>query len=143
MFKNEDDFKKIVSRLNNIDNKPNPAHRENLRRQMLSAFNETNQRTLAGQTLIRTIIKSRITKLATAAIIIITIGFFAVHRSPPEQTRDHTPTEVATSPAKMLTLGSTTMAYRRGGMDAVEKQIEKAFTMLGPRTTSIPLEDLL
>jgi len=76
-------------------------------------------------------------------VIIIAVGLFLVHRSPPEQTRDHSTTEVAKAPAKMLTLGSTTMAYRRGGMDAVEKQIEKAFTMLGPRTTNIPFEDLI
>ena len=35
MFDNEKDFKRIVDRLN-IDNTPNDAHRENLRRQMLS-----------------------------------------------------------------------------------------------------------
>lgn len=137
MFKNENDFKKIVSQLN-IDDKPNPAHRENLRRQMLSAFSEGQQ----PKTAWRAIIKSPITKLA-AAVIIIAVGLFLIHRSPPEQTRDHSTTEVAKAPAKMLTLGSTTMAYRRGGMDAVEKQIEKAFTMLGPRTTSIPFEDLI
>ncbi len=138
MFKNENDFKKIVSRLN-IDNKPNDAHRQNLRRQMLSAFGRSGQHRISWQT----IMKSPITKLAIAAVIIIAVGLFLVHRSPPEQTRDHSTTEVAKAPAKMLTLGSTTMAYRRGGMDAVEKQIEKAFTMLGPRTTNIPFEDLI
>jgi len=138
MFKNENDFKKIVSQLN-IDNKPNDAHRQNLRRQMLSAFSKGQQ----PKTTWQSIIKSPITKLAAAAVIIIAVGLFLVHRSPPEQTRDHSTTEVAKAPAKMLTLGSTTMAYRRGGMDAVEKQIEKAFTMLGPRTTNIPFEDLI
>lgn len=39
MFKNESDFKKIVDRLD-IDSNPSPAHRESLRRQMLSVFNE-------------------------------------------------------------------------------------------------------
>ena len=137
MFKNENDLKNIVNQLN-IDDKPNDAHHQNLRRQMLSAFSESQQ----PKTTWRAIIKSPITKLA-AAVIIIAVGLFLVHRSPPEQTRDHSTTEVAKAPAKMLTLGSTTMAYRRGGMDAVEKQIEKAFTMLGPRTTNIPFEDLI
>ena len=75
MFKNEDDFKKIVSRLN-IDNKPNPVHRENLRRQMLSVFNKARTKTLhAGQwqTIGRTIMKRPITKLAAAAVIIIAV----------------------------------------------------------------------
>jgi len=76
MFKNEDDFKKIVSRLN-IDNKPNPVHRENLRRQMFSVFNETKQKpsahTATWQTIRRTIMKRPITKVATAAVVIVVI----------------------------------------------------------------------
>ena len=91
MFRNEADFKKIVSRLN-IDNKPNPVHRENLRRQMLSAFNETGPRRFASQkrssegspratvfqTLRRTIMKSPVPKFAAAAavIIVIVIGLY-------------------------------------------------------------------
>ena len=71
MFKNQADFERIVSRLN-IDTEPNPAHRENLRRQMLSVFNETAQKrtTLLG-VFRRSIMKSPITKLAAAAVIII------------------------------------------------------------------------
>jgi len=68
MFKDEKDFKKIVERLE-IDSKPRPAHREKLRRQMLSVFKETCERSLltgAWQFLGRTIMKSKITKLAAA-----------------------------------------------------------------------------
>ncbi len=81
MFKNEADFKKIVSRLN-IDSKPNPAHCENLRRQMLSAFNEAGEqpgaRTTVFQTLRRTIMKRPVPKFAAAAavIIVIVIGLY-------------------------------------------------------------------
>jgi len=81
MFKNEADFEKLVSRFN-IDNKPNPAHRENLRRQMLSAFNETGEQDITQptilQTLRRTIMKSPVPKFAAAAavIIIIVIGLY-------------------------------------------------------------------
>jgi outer membrane lipoprotein-sorting protein len=73
MFENENDCKNIVSRLN-IDDKPNDAHRENLRRKMLSVFNKAHTKTLhAGQwqTIRRTIMKRPITKLAAAAVIII------------------------------------------------------------------------
>jgi outer membrane lipoprotein-sorting protein len=75
MFKNEFDFKKLIDRLG-IDDRPNPAHREDLRQQMLSVFNETETRplrTAAWQTIGRTIMKGRITKLAAAAVIIIAI----------------------------------------------------------------------
>jgi hypothetical protein len=75
MFKNEDDFKNIVDRLN-IDDKPNDSHRENLHSQMLSVFNKARPKTPhAGQwqTIRRTIMKRPITKLAAAAVIIIAV----------------------------------------------------------------------
>jgi len=74
MFKNESDFKKIVGRLN-IDNKPNPAHRESLRRKMLSVFNKTGEKygpqATFFHTLRRTIMKSPISKLAAAAAVLL------------------------------------------------------------------------
>ncbi len=76
MFKDESEFKRIVARLN-IDAGPNPAHRETLRRRMLSVFNETAQqsqkRTTPLGVLRRTIMKSPVTKLAAAAVVIIAV----------------------------------------------------------------------
>jgi hypothetical protein len=79
MFKNEADFKRLTDRLN-IDDKPNSAHRENLRRQMLSAFDEAAQksttRIIDFRTFGRIIMKSKMIKLAAAATIIIVAGIF-------------------------------------------------------------------
>lgn len=79
MFKNEADFEKTVVRLN-IDNKPNPAHRESLRREMLSAFNKTGQKSQKRPTPLgvfrRIIMKSPIAKIAAAAAIIIVAILF-------------------------------------------------------------------
>ncbi len=76
MFKDEADFEKVVGRLN-IDTEPNPAHRENLRRQMLSVFNQAEQesatRIIVFRTLRRLTMKSPITKIAAAAAIIIAV----------------------------------------------------------------------
>jgi tetratricopeptide (TPR) repeat protein/outer membrane lipoprotein-sorting protein len=76
MFKDESEFKKVVNRLN-IDTEPNQSHRDDLRRQMLNVFNETKQQSQkpgAPQSVLRsTIMKSHITKLAAAAIIIVAI----------------------------------------------------------------------
>jgi len=82
MFKNEADFERIVSRLN-IDNKPNPAHRENLRWQMLSVFNKTGEQpTTQSRPLWRTIMKSPITRLAAAAVVIIAVMVGIYHFKP-------------------------------------------------------------
>ena len=76
MFKNEADFKELVKWLN-IDDKANPAHRESLRRQMLSAFNESAQQNEPHVKIFlllrRTIMQSKIIKLAIAAAIIIAV----------------------------------------------------------------------
>ncbi|MHC4620741.1 MAG: LolA family protein [Planctomycetota bacterium] len=79
MSNNETDFKELISRLN-VDTKPNPAHRESLRRKILSVFDETCKsrpvRMLpAGtwQAVRRSIMTSKVTKLAAAAVIIIAV----------------------------------------------------------------------
>ena len=77
MFKNEDDLKETVSRLN-IDDKPNPGHRESLREQMLSVFDTSEEQSISkSRPLWRTIMKSPISKLAAAAVIIIA-AFIAI-----------------------------------------------------------------
>ena len=77
MFKDEADFEKVVGRLN-IDTEPNQAHRENLRRQMLSVFNQAEQepatRIIVFRALRSLIMKSPITKIAAAAAIIIAVS---------------------------------------------------------------------
>ena len=74
MFKGETEFKKVVDRLH-IDTMPSSKHREKLRRQMLSVFNETSQNRMTPLSVFRrTIMKSPITKLSTAAAIIVFIA---------------------------------------------------------------------
>ena len=88
----------------------------------------------------RIIIRSRMIKIAAAAaVIIVGISLLAVlvHQGPDEQ---HIP---FVSPAKMTTAMSLTLAYRRGGMDAVDEQCEKAIRMLGPRQLRLTLGQLL
>ncbi len=76
MFKDESEFEKIANRLK-IDTEPNPKHREELRRQVLSAFNEAGRRTTTRiidfKTIRRKIMKSPIIKIAAAAVIVIAV----------------------------------------------------------------------
>lgn len=80
MFKDESDFKKVVSHLS-IDTEPNPAHREDLRRRMLSTFDEQQPATriIVLHKFRRTIMKSQITKIAAAAAIIIVVSVSVYH----------------------------------------------------------------
>ena len=88
------------------------------------------------------IIRSRMIKLtAAAAVIIAGLGLLAVfvHQGPGEQPVP----KVVKSPTKMMTAMSLTMAYRRGGIDALDKHCEKALKKLGPRQLRLTLGQLL
>ena len=88
------------------------------------------------------VLKSGITRLAAAAVIIAAVGSLIAYRSSRKQEYAQV-ASAAQSPAKMMTAISLTMAYRRGGMEAVERQFDKALKMLGPRPASISLQELL
>ena len=77
MFKNEDDLGKLVSRCD-IDDEPNHAHRQKLLGQMLSVFDGPAKTTISAwansANFGRIIMKTRITKLAAAAVVIIAVA---------------------------------------------------------------------
>jgi hypothetical protein len=88
------------------------------------------------------ILRNRMIKLsAAAAVVIVSIGLFAVlvHEGPGEQSVPKVPE----SPTKMMTAMSLTMAYRRGGIEALDEQCEKAVRILGPRHLRLTLGQLL
>jgi len=88
------------------------------------------------------IIRSRVIRLAAAAaVVIVGISLLAilVHQGPDEQNG----LSYDQSPTKMMSAISLTMAYRRGGIDALDEQCEKAIRMLGPRPLPLTLGQLL
>jgi hypothetical protein len=91
--------------------------------------------------LLSVLLGSRVTRLAAAAVIIVAIGF-VVHRISREHTDGQITSEPAKSPSEMLTFMSLTMAYRQGGIEAVEKQCEQAVELLGPRTKNLSVREL-
>lgn len=91
----------------------------------------------------RIITLSRMTKLtAAAAVIIVAISFFIAHQGPSEQGRTTRVLEIAESPSEIMTMKSLKVAYRRGGIEGIENQCEKALKILGPQPASISLGDL-
>jgi hypothetical protein len=90
----------------------------------------------------RIILRSRATRLAAAAVIIVAIGLFTLQWDPREQEPPQTP-DVAKSPAEMLSVMSLNMAYRRGGIEAVDEQSNRAFEMLGSQPARVSIDELL
>lgn len=88
------------------------------------------------------ILRSRAARLAAAAVIIVAVGLLMVYRNPGEQQQPQT-VSAAKSPVEMMTTMSLTIAYRKGGMEAVEEQYNEAFKLIGPRPESLSVKHIL
>jgi len=93
--------------------------------------------------ILKVVLKSPLTKLAAAAVIIVAIGFFIVHQRSSEQADTTTVSKVPKSPVEMMTAISLERAFRRGGIEAVEKQCKQAFKPIGPWPRSLSVEQIL
>ena len=91
----------------------------------------------------RIVTLSRMMKLtAAAAVIIVGISFYIARQGPSEQSITTKFLETVESPSEIMTMKSLTIAYRRGGIEGIENQCEKALKILGPQPASISLGDL-
>jgi hypothetical protein len=93
--------------------------------------------------ILKVFLKSPLTKIAAAAVIIVAISFFIAHQGPSEQSDTTTVSKAAKSPVEMMTALSLERAFRRGGIKAVENQCEQALKLLGSRTASLSYRELL
>ncbi len=108
------------------------------------AVMEQTMRAKSAPSTARIITLSRMMKLtAAAAVIIAGISFFIAHPGPGEQNDSITVVKTFESPAEIMTMKSLKIAYRRGGIEGIENQFEKALKILGPQPASLSLGDLL
>jgi hypothetical protein len=91
----------------------------------------------------RLVLKSPTTRFAAAAVIIVSIGLFVFHHQSGERIEPLEVLEVKKSPAELTTFASLTFAYRRGGIELVEKICDRAITLAGPRPAEISVQNLL
>ncbi len=89
------------------------------------------------------ILRSRAARLAAAAVIIVSVGLLMVYRNPPVQPQPPKTVSVAKSPAEMLSAMSLNIAWRRGGIEAVDDQSQEAFRMLGSQPVRVSIRELL
>ncbi len=78
-----------------------------------------------------------------AVITIVAFVMLLVHQRPVERIARPIATESDISPTKMLSVLSLSLAYRQGGLDAVDEQSKKAFEMLGQKNTNVSIGELL
>ena len=105
-----------------------------------SAMEQTMRANIKPSTA-RIVTFGRMIKLtAAAAVIIIGISLY-VHQGPGEQ-NDIIIAEALDSPPEIMTMKSLKIAFRRGGVEAIENQCDKALKILGPEPASLTTVDL-
>ena len=80
---------------------------------------------------------------AAAALIIVAVTLLTIHQNPNERVGTVVVPDSTQSPAYMRSILSLNIAYRRGGMEAVDRQCQMAMVMLGPRPAEITIEQML
>jgi len=90
----------------------------------------------------KVILKSPLTKIAAAAVIILGVSFFITQRTPNKQ-KQHRIAEVNIYPVEMMTAISLERAFRLGGIEAVEEQCKQAFKQIEPQRESSSIKQIL
>ncbi len=78
-----------------------------------------------------------------AVVAVVAVVIFFVLRRPEKQIELTIIAKPQQSPAVMLSRLSLMLAYKRGGLDAVDEQCEKAFKMLGQKNANVSISELL
>ncbi len=85
----------------------------------------------------------RAAQIASAAAVIVVIGLLLSRdRQNPDGPASKPPL-IDKSPAKIISMASMRMTYQRGGMDALDQQFRHALDVLGPRSSSVSIQELL
>lgn len=91
----------------------------------------------------RVIFRKPVAQLAAAAAIIVVVGLLLSRDRQNPNGPAAKPPLIAQSPAKIVSMASLRMAYQRGGMDALDQQFRNTLNILGPRSSSVSIQELL
>ena len=82
-------------------------------------------------------------KLTAAAAVILVFGLILIReRQNPNGPAAKLPF-ITESPAKIVSMASMRMTYQRGGLDALDQQFRDTLDVLGPRSSSVSIQELL
>lgn len=96
-----------------------------------------------GPRVVRLALGHPVAGVAIAAAIVVVAALLlrgSAEREPRERVVEGR--TVAQSPTKMVTMMSLTLAYRRGGTEALDQQLDKAVGILRPQSATLPMHEL-
>ena len=109
---------------------------------ILTAYDQWQQSRTAAQRSRRMVYRWT-AGLATAALITIVIALAVLYKSPARILPDQTKTRTMSSPTEIVTAGSLQTAFHQGGLEGVERQLDRAAKLYGPWPSNLHELDLL
>ena len=143
--RNEKRIEELISRTINTEKPQFDAEKwkQKYPQEYQALLSRASKRDLSHQpTILKLILKSPLTKIAAAVVIILIVSFFSTHRDPAKQEQPGI-VEAAKSPVEMMTAISLERAFRRGGIEAVEEQCKQAYKPIRPRLESSSIKQIL
>ena len=111
--------------------RPTPAGRRMTLEDIQAAHDRLRQSQAAMP--LRRVVSRWATRLAVAASVAVMVTYVAVmHRPPRPVSPPRDTTEITQSPAELTTACSLEKAFRQGGLEGVERQLDRAFERVGP-----------
>jgi len=95
------------------------------------------------RTILRLLWQRKLVWLTTAAVVMVTIVVLYAPRRRPDLVIAPAVASREKSPAEMMSMLSLSLAYRRGGMESVDEQCDKALKLLGHKPATISTKELL
>ena len=139
--KDEKKIEQLFEEISRLEPSPDIVTRD-LKRIRQSLTEQVNVHERVRQKIWTIIAGSKVTKTAVAAVLLIAAGLFFIHDRPAIQTQDHAQVEAVKPPIEMIKAKSLNLAYRSGGMEAVERQYDEAFKNEGPRPAKLTIQDV-
>jgi hypothetical protein len=102
----------------------------------LLARKQSTERSSGTPRRLRLLVHGPVGRLAVAATIILVVGLFLARNEPPTPkppTRTTRAETAQSAPARIVSMISLSTTFRRGGMEALDKQFDRALDELGPR----------
>ena len=132
MKKKDNNLEKNISRLVKLtaeSDRPSEAFMEDLISEATKELTR-QQRTGAGRLeMSRTV---RWAVVAAAAVLVVAVGVLFYSKEPGSVVEEPRTARVEKAPAELLTAMSLNLAYRRGGMEALDEQFEEAEKKVRP-----------
>ena len=135
-------MKRIEKVIRALRIRPTTGRRKERLEHILAVYDQWRQSQITAQRA-RRMVYTWTARLAIAAMITVVLTLAVLHVSPNKSTPEPIQTGKMSSPVDIMTEGSLQTAFRQGGLEGVERQLDRAAKLYGPWPSNLNNLDLL